>query len=320
MSISFRRITYAGAVVLAAMALIRAAQFRFQEKEQGIRQGCKDQLQKLGVTRDVAKAKYPTPEVHLVSSGCLVPGATGEVVVKGKFVPDTKFLFANDNLEVVKETLAGNEYRATVKVSADIGPQTADVIAITPITCITARSAGGAVIGGRFEWNLESANGWTIVARSPANKVCSGQPTPDVYSMEFFRKGETTAFEKREARQSYSLYEGLSRFTITTSVPEAGGAADFQALMTKMTDPKLSPPERDQVMKQLQKAQEQMLANMKKASDPAYVKSLEEQKKNFGCERMELRLQAGKVSGEMRCGEAVGTHIALTGSLKFLGR
>ena len=138
--------------------------------------------------------------------------------------------------------------------------------------------------------------------------------------MEFFRKGEAAAFAKREARQEYSMYEGLSRFTITDSAQMPGGAADFQALMTKMTDPKLSSAERDQVMKQLENAQEQMQADMTKMGDPAYLKSVEDQKKNFGCERMELRMQAGKLTGEMRCGQAVGTRIALTGSLKFLGR
>src|SRR5579872_4059892 len=135
MSNRCRRVVYAGTLVLAAMALSRAAQFRFQEKEQAFRQLCKEQLQKLGLTRDAAKAKYPTPEIQLVSGGgCLTPGATGEVVVKGKFAPDTKFLFTNDHLEVLKETLAGNEYRATVKVASDIGPQVADLMAITPVT------------------------------------------------------------------------------------------------------------------------------------------------------------------------------------------
>src|SRR5581483_941514 len=200
MPMKYRRVVYAGALVLASMAISRAAQFRFQEKEQAFRLLNKDQLQKLGITRDAAKAKYPTPEIHMVSGGCLTPGATGEIVVKGKFVPDTKFLFANDNLEIVKETLAGNEYRATVKAAADIGPQTADVIAISPVTGITARSLGAAVISGRFEWNMESANGWKVVARSPANQACTGKSAADAYMVEFFRKGETAAFEKREAK------------------------------------------------------------------------------------------------------------------------
>ncbi|HLK48599.1 MAG TPA: hypothetical protein VKT49_10720 [Bryobacteraceae bacterium] len=318
MSTRYKRIVHAGVLLLALAALSRAVQFRFQQEEQAFRQHCKDQLQKLGITRDAAKARYPTPEIHMVSGGCLTPGATGEVVVKGKFVPDTKILLGNDNLEVLKETLSGNEYRAAVKVAPDIGPQTAEVIAITPVTGITARQLGALAIGGRFEWNLEAANGWKIVARSPANKTCDGRAS-EIYAVEFFRKGETTPFEKREGKLTYSIYEGVNRFALSQADPAAGGAEDFQALMTKMTDPKLSPSEREQVMKQIEKAQEQMMASMKKASDPAYLKSLEEQKKKFGCERFELRSQSGKLTGEMRCAEAVGARIALTGSVKLLG-
>lgn len=318
MSIKYRRIVYAGTLVLAAMALSRAAQFKFQEKEQAFRQGCKDQLQKLGITRDAAKAKYPTPEIHMVSGGCLRPGSTGEVVVKGKFVPDTKILIGNDNLEVLNETLSGNEYRATVRVAPDIGPQTAELIAITPVTGITARQLGALAIGGRFEWNLEAANGWKIVMRSAANEGCDRRAS-EVYAVEFFRKGETAPFEKREGKLTYSIYEAVNRFSLLQADASEGDAANFQALMMKMSDPKLPPAEREQVMKQLQSAQEQMMAGIKKAGDPAYLKSLEEQKKKFGCERMELRAQSGKLSGEMRCAEAVGAHIALTGSLKQLG-
>ena len=137
--------------------------------------------------------------------------------------------------------------------------------------------------------------------------------------MEFFRQGEAAAFEKREARQEYSMYEGISRFSITESV-QVGGMGDYQTLMMKITDPKLSPAEREQIMKQLEKASEQMQVEMKKMSDPAYMKGIEEQKKKFGCERMELRMQGGRVTGEMRCAPAVGARLALTGSLKFLGR
>ena len=132
MTITTRRIAYAGVMVLAAMAISRATQFRFQEQEQAFRRACSDQLKKLGITRGAAKAKYPTPEILMVSGGCLAPGATGEVAVKGRFAPDTKFIFENDNVEVVKESLAASEYRATLKIAPDIGPQTASVMAITP--------------------------------------------------------------------------------------------------------------------------------------------------------------------------------------------
>jgi hypothetical protein len=137
--------------------------------------------------------------------------------------------------------------------------------------------------------------------------------------MEFFRKGEAAPFEKREARHEYSVYEGVSRFTIAEAAP-AGGMANFQALMTRMADPKLSSAERDQLMKQIEKAQVQLQAEMKKMTDPAYLRALEDQKKKFGCERIELRMEAGRVNGEMRCSDIVGTRIVVTGSVEFLGR
>lgn len=319
MSIAVRRVAYAAVLLLGIAAISRTAQFRFQEKQDAIYKECRDQLQKLGMTKVAAKAKYPTPEIHMVTTGCLLPGSTGDVVVKGKFVPETRFIFASDNLEVVKESMAGGEYRATVKVGADLLPQMVDVIAITPVTGITARSTRGAFIGGRFEWTLQAANGWKIVGRSPSTKNC-GEPGPDTYSVEFFRAGEAASFEKREAKQEYSMYEGLSRFRMAESSPMDGQASDFQALMTKMTDPKLPSAEREKLMQQLQKAQQEMQANMKKLADPAYARSLEEQKKKFGCESIQVRNESGKLTGEMRCAPAVGMRIAVTGSLKFLGR
>jgi hypothetical protein len=319
MSLTSRRIAYAAVIILAAMAIGRAAQLRFQEKERVIRQTCPAQLQKLGITRSAAKAKYPTPEIHMVSSGCLLPGGTGEVVVKGKFPPGTKFVVENDNVEVVQESLVGNEYRATVRIAPGVGSQTADIIAISPATCITARQSNAVVIGGRFEWNVESANGWKIVARSPANKACDGKAGDDVYSMEFFRKGESAPFEKRQARHDYSVFEGIDRFSIEQSA-SVGGMADYWALMQKMGDPKLSSAQREQLMKQIEKAQVQMQAEMKKMADPAHLKGIADQNKKFGCERIELRGQTGRYAGEMRCAEGVGTRIALTGTLNVLER
>ena len=320
MSIAIRRVAYAAVLLLAIAAISRTAQFRFQEKQDAIYQACRDQLQKLGMTKDASKAKYPTPEIHMVSSGCLLPGSTGEVVVKGKFAPETKFLFASDNVEVVKESLAGGEYRAAVKVAAGVVPQMVDVIAITPVTGITARSTRGAAIGGRFEWTLQAANGWKIVGRSPANKGCGGEASPDVYAVEFFRDGEAAPFEKRQAKQDYSMYENLSRIRMTELSPMEGQSADFQSLMTKMSDPKLPSAEREKLMQQLQKAQADMQANMKKFSDPAYIKGLEDEKKKFGCESIQFKNEGGKLTGEMRCAPAVGMRVAVTGSLKFLGR
>ena len=137
------------------------------------------------------------PEIGLVSSACLLPGGTGEVVVKGKFVPDTRFIFQNDSLEVVKESLTAGEYRATLKVAPGIGPQTAALMAISPVSGISTRKERAAVVGGKYEWIMESANGWKIVARSAGDRPCgSTAPAEDPYEVLFYRKGEASPLEQ----------------------------------------------------------------------------------------------------------------------------
>jgi hypothetical protein len=49
-------------------------------------------------------------------------------------------------------------------------------------------------------------------------------------------------------------------------------------------------------------------------SDPAYIKKVQETQQQFGCESMLLAVQPdGKLTGDMRCSEKIGTRIPLTG-------
>lgn len=321
MSLSMKRVMGIGVLVLLGFGLGRAAMFRFQEKEQEIRRACRDQLQKMGLTMGAAKAKYPTPEIHMVSSGCLLPGATAEVVAKGKFAPDTKFIFQNDNLEVVKESLVGGEYRATVKAAPGIGPQSAGLMAISPVTCVTVRQDRVVTVGGKYEWTLESGNGWKIVARSPANKPCGGKTGEDTYEMAFFRKGEAAPFEKRQATLYHSIYEGKYRFSISQEDPATQASmTELNELGKKMADPNLPDAQRQALMQQLMKAQQKMQADMAKMRDPNYFKQLEAKKQEFGCQRIELAVEGAKATGQMSCSQKVGTRIPVTGAVTALGR
>lgn len=318
---SAKRVAYVAVAALATLGLCRAIAFRFQEKENAIRKANQEQMQKLGLTRAAAKAKYPTPEIGLVSRACLLPGGTGDVVVKGKFVPGTKFIFQNDSLEVVKESLARGEYRATLKAAPGIGPQTAALMVISPVSGISVRQDRVAVVSGKYEWTMESANGWRIVARSAGDKPCGAAGSADdPYEVLFYRKGEANPFEKRSATLYHSLYEKTNhRFSISQEDPKSAGG-EMKALAEKMMDPKIAPAQRNELMKQFQKAQEQMVAEMKKMGDPSYVKQLEARKQQFGCERIELEVAGGAFTGRMRCSQTVGTQIALTGAMKLLGR
>jgi hypothetical protein len=316
-----KRIVLVGVLALLALGLSRAARFRFHDKEAAVREACQAQLRKLGITRDAAKAKYPTPEIHMVTSACLMPGGTGEVVIKGKFPPETKFIFQNDNIEVVKEALTPAEYRATLKAAPGIGPETASVRAITAATCITAQADRAAVVGGKYEWTMDAANGWRVVARSASARPCGGNSGGgDAYEALFFRKGETTPFEKRSANLSFDVYDSTNyRFTVSQESADSRAVQqNAQQLMMKMSDPNLTNAQREQIMAQLQKMQQEMMANMAKMTDPNYIKKLEEARQQFGCESIHLQAQGDAVKGELRCAQAVGTRIALTGVRKLI--
>ncbi len=318
-----KRVAAVAVIALAGLALGRAGMLRFQEKERAWREQCRTELQKLGITRDAAKLKYPTPSIGLVTSGCLLPGGTTDVVVKGKFAPGTKFIFQSDDIEVVRESLVGGEYRATVKAAAGTAYQTAGVVAMTPVTCLTARAERAVTIGGKYAWTLNAANGWRIVAKSPANKTCPAQSGgEETYEMLFYRPGEANPFEKRSASLYYNAYESTNyRFNVSQQDPQVTNAVEgMQSLMQKLSDPNLTDTQRDQLMKKIEQAQQQMQADMQKMANPAYGQQLEAKRKQFGCESIQLTLAAGAVKGTMHCGQAVGTQIGITGNVQLLGR
>ena len=318
-----KRIVSVVVFALLGLALGRAGMLRYQEKERALREQCRADLQKLGVTHAAAKLKYPTPYIGLVTGACLLPGGTAEVVVKGKFAPGTKFIFENDSVEVVSENVAAGEYRATVKVPPGTGAQTAALMAFTPVTCLTARAERAVTIAGQYEWTLEAANGWRIVARNTANKSCQASSGGENnYSVLFYRKGEANPFEQRKATLYHDQYSATNyRFSISEEDPEMNaGAEDMQALVQKMMDPKLTDAQRDQLMKRLEQVQQQMQAQIQKMTGAGYAQQQEAKRKQFGCRNVELAVAGGAAKGSLRCAAAVGTQVGLTGTVKLLGR
>ncbi len=319
MSVLLKRALCVGAMLLIGLAFGRAASFRFQEKTKAIYDQCRAELSKLGITRTQAKVKYFTPEIAMVSAACLPPGGAGQVVIRGKFAPGTKFVFENDNIETVTESLTGGEYRATVKAAPGIGPQSAGVVAITPVTGLSARHERAASVGGKYEWTMDAANGWRIIARSTGTG-CAEHGAP--HDMQFFRKGESAPFEKRAATLHHSVYE-RENFNFDISRQDAktqSQADDMQTLVKQMMDPNLSDAQREQIMQRVQKAQEQMVAAAQKMADPNYAKQMQAQEDQFGCSGIFLQEQGGSLTGRLRCSDKVGSRIGLTGAVKYLGR
>ena len=326
MSRTIERGVICGVIALFGFGLCRSAEFRYQEKIKTIRGANEAARQKLGLPMAQLKAKYPTPEIGMVSSGCLLPGETTEVVVRGKFAPDTKFVFETDNLEVVKESQAGNEYRATVKAAQGIGPMSAALSVITPVSGIMTRQSDVVTVGGRYEFALEAKNGWKINAVSDAATKCGVTKMSDAsYDVKFFKPGQAQPFETRDAKLSYDQWS-LSNYMFR--VNDAGPTGDdptakLTALMKQMSNPNLTSDQRNKLMQELPKLQEQMQAQMKQMQSPgamqAYVAAEEKKKKEFGCGYIDLSVKGGSATGRMRCGANVGT-VEVSGAMKLLGR
>jgi hypothetical protein len=316
---SLRNISLCVTLVLLALGVTRASLNRFREKRRAIISEAAEERNRLGIKDpEVLYAKGPTPEIGLVSRACLTPGNTGELVVKGKFVPGTRFLIQSDQIEVIKESVTNTEYRATLKAAAGMGPEEAAVEAFSPISAAYARSNKAVVVTGKYDWDLKTDNGWRITAKFLADNRCTARDAGGEmkYAVEFFRGTETTAFEKRDAILFFSPYETTQyRFTVNEEVLEGNPQDAMKQLFEKMNDPNLSADERDRLMKKMQSMSEKLQAEMRKMADPNHLKQVEAKRAEFGCESLILELNGAQVKGHVACGQKVGRR-AVTGTLK----
>jgi hypothetical protein len=319
MSIRLKSVAAAAVLILFALALARAATHRYQEREDAFRKECQLQMQKLGLTPADAKLKYPTPEIQLASSACVTPGGTADLVVNGKFSPGSKFFVENDNIDIVKESLAGNQYRATLQAAAGIGPETAAVAVISPRGQMV-RQDRAVKVGGLHEWTLQAANGWKVVARPQRTSPCPPASGDDAYEVSFFRLGEAAAFEKLTGTLNFSLWDSQNfRFSLSAPAAAMGGMAAYQELMQKMSDPKLTDAQREELVKKLEAASQQMQAAMNPEAIKQQAAEQQRRQQEFGCDAIALTTGAGgKVTGEMRCAEKVGRRLAVTGTMALM--
>jgi hypothetical protein len=309
---------------ILAWGITRAAISKYQQKRQEILASCKLERDKLGI-KDAAQIrdKCPTPEIKLVSPAKVAPGDQVEVTVNGKFAAGTRFLFGSDSIEVVTESTAVNSYRATIKVAPGGGPETVFLEALTPVCCTSTRRESALVIGGKFEWNLKAGNGWRILGSAYAPPGGPGGSPELKYTLAFFRGAETAAFAKRVVTVFPSNSSGIPNYNFSISQEDESSQnvqAEYERLMTEMSNPNLTGAQREKLIQQLQAMAQKMTEQMKQMADPAYQKSLQAQQEQFGCASISVSLQNGSLTGNMRCSQKVGTNIPINGTMKYLGK
>jgi hypothetical protein len=308
-------------VIMLCWGVTHAALSNYQQKERAIRDSCQAARNKL-TPQEQKQLQCNTPEIRLMSPAAVKPGETTEVAITGKFPAGTSFVFHSDSVEVLKESSNANSYRATIKVASGGGPEDLSISAIIPPCCKSAYQSNALHITGNFEWELKGANGWTVKAHSIAPAAGERQTGELAYLLEFFRGAETKPFEKRSAKL-HPEQSAPPRYYFSISKEDESSMnsqREMQAIAQQMQNPNLSDADREKLMIKMQEMIARMTGEAQKMSSPAYIKQIQAKELEFGCTAINLQLQNGVATGNMLCSDKVGRNIALTGSMKYLGK
>ncbi len=324
------KLSHALAVVSGLLLLIgiaRASTDEYAKKREAIHEACATQRDQQGLTDSGSLyAKYPTPEISLTHLTRIVPGATGDVAVPGRFAPGTQFLFDNDALQVIQQSLTPTGYHATVRAAPGTGPGLAVLHAFTPGSCAEA-VAPAVYIGGKFAWEFTASNGWRITLHLTDEKYqpTQSEPPAPLYSVQFYRGAETQPFETRDltlllTSSGHNSYSG----SLQESAP-AGAQnpmVEIQQISKRLQDPNLSPAERAKLMTRISQLTQQMVqqqsAAQQQMQDPNYAKNMQEKRAEFGCEEIQFKTDGNSAEGSVTCGEKVGT-LQFKGVMRYLG-
>lgn len=300
--------------ILLLWGVTHAALNKYQQKDQAIREACRAERAKM-TPQQQKQLACNTPEISLVSKAAVKPGETVEVAINGKFPAGTNFVFQSDSIEVLKESINANAYRATIKVAPGGGPRIVSINAITPLCCKGAYLSHALSITGKYIWDFQAANGWKIKAQPLPQDPSRGQEL--LYTLEFFRGNETAPFAKRRATLYPAEADSNSLSFSVSNQDESSMNAQQQieSITKQIQNPNLSDADREKLMKKMEDVMTQMTQGIQ---DPGYIKKLQAQEQEFGCNGLHLNMQNGTITGNMNCSEKVGRSVALTGTMKML--
>jgi hypothetical protein len=325
------------AAALALAGLLGAAEVRsasndqqsrlkaFQDKAQKERQA-----QKLDKDRKALFARYPTPELTLVTAaGGSAPsgelpsvsvGSETNITVTGRFVPGSLPSVECQGTEVLAEKVTESRAELKVKVTAAAPAGQCDVRIISPVSLASARRPAFRVIGN-YQWELSLANGMKArmkTAAKPDTSLITG-------SSEWFDKGGKP-LGTREVRLDRT-FEG---YTVTVERTEAETAASDKAMaesgkayknqdnqkaaaeiQAKMQGECMKLPP-DKMGACIQKYTAEMTALSQKVQSQAQAGEQKAAAAAVGCQAMTLSVNEGKVTGK-------GTSCGAPGEVNVTG-
>jgi hypothetical protein len=328
------------AAVLGLLALLGAAEVRSAAKEQQRRlvefqQKAMKERQEQGLDKDRAAlfAKYPTPEVTLVSASGgasksgpskdlpTVPvGSETTLSFTGRFVPGTLAHVECMGAEVISEKATEKSLEARVRVTAAALPGECEARIISPVSLATAREPAFRVVG-KHQWELQLANGMK------ARLSTSAQPgSPGITgTSEWFDKGGKSLGTR--AVNLARTEEGV-RVDVQRTQEEVAAASKARGEAHK----ELTSEDAQKVMREAQlhiknecmklppdkmgPCIEKYTAQMKAVSQRAQGKAQEAEQKvaasTVGCDSLSLQVSDGKVTGR-------GSNCGAPGDVNVIG-
>jgi hypothetical protein len=259
----------------------------------------------------VLYGKYPTPEITLCKPVVVAPGASAPISVSGKFPPKTTFLVDHDQVTITPGASSPTRYAATAAVAADAQPAFARLFAYAPVSGAWSR-CGAVVIGAAPALTLTASNGWTIALTPDGRSWVTDTDSASIgYRAEYFKPGTPAPFEKMTGSLTLSTNDSPGGQYTFSMQPGGTGSAmqEYQELVAKMGDPaafmKMSAKERAAFEKKMEEVGDRMTKEMEAMS--ANPSAMIEKQAQFGCGSINLTLTGGDASGQVSCGQKVGS-------------
>jgi hypothetical protein len=255
-------------------------------------------------------AKYPTPEVTMVSGGGgatfdVPAGTEATLTATGRFVPGS---FAHVNcvgVEVLSQKVTETKLEVRVRVSGTALPGACDMTVYSPVS-LAYESLPALRITGTHQWELTTANGLKVRMRTssqPDSALLSG--STEWSSKEGKALGTRQAVvERTEAGVTVNVQRSAEEMEAASkawsSASKGSEMADAQketkAIQDKMQAECMKLPP-DKMGPCIQKYSAQMRAATEKMQNASKAAQQKADAGVVGCQMMKLQVVGGKVSG-----------------------
>jgi len=315
------------AAALALAGLLGAAEVRSASNDHQSRlKAFQDKAQKERQAQKLDKkslfAKYPTPELKLVTAGGGKGAPSGElpsvpvggettITATGRFVPGSMPSMECQGAEVISEKVTESSAEVKVKVTSQAQAGQCDLRIISPVSLASARRPAFRVIGN-YQWELTVANGMkarmktvakpdTVViegtsewfdkgGKSLGTRLVRLDRTTEGYHVDVQRTTEETLAAKQASADSGNAFKRQDN---------QKAAADIQAKMQsecmKLPPDKMSPC--------IQKYTAEMTALSQRVQNQAQAGEKKAMAVAVGCQALELAVNEGRVTGRgTNCG------------------